>query len=98
MVFTPPDTKLQSPVSRNSQLSLLTQEENAVEVEIIVLSHPTAGDFMEVVHDDHLKCYSRSDSSLLLAPQLDTCRGPTSGGNRKKTSYFHFACRNKTFF
>ena len=95
MVFTPPDTKLKSPVSRNS---LLTQEEDAVEVEIIVLSHPTAGDFMEVVHDDHLKCYSRSDSSLLLAPQLDTCCGPTSGGNRKKNSYFHFACRNKTFF
>ena len=85
MVFTPPDTKLQSPVSRNSQLSLLlTQEKNAVEVEIIVLSHPTAGDFMEVVHDDHLKYYSRSDSSLLLAPQLDTCCGPTSRGNRKK--------------
>ena len=65
MVFTPPDTKLQSPVSRNSQLSLLTQEENAVEVEIIVLSHPTAGDFMKVVHDDHLKGRFWSDWSLV---------------------------------
>ena len=69
---------------------LLTQEEDPIKVEIVVLSHATAGDFMEVVHNDHLQGFSFPlDKTLLgrrcllcnLTPSLDLLQGE----NRKKT-------------